>query len=412
MSTKIILKTNDKDDFVGFEYCNEIITIYYPQTLSIFNDNNHVLDCKKDKEAIRILSIFLRSFRLADSKDQINGRLPTDNDKDDVTDYPIEAYSYMISDYQRNGRYIDFETKYMRNGNGKIDWKKTFCQTPTIVNGKPHYLDAITKQREIVSSIMDDIYLFCVYESVLKYGSWFYGMNDSSIPTKTRELKPSLKELYIHTINTKLSETFNDDTINRLNSMLLIIRGANEGEGIQRMGLKSYHSVFEKLVKWGLDNIGNLGNYNPKAFWNSDSAGDDNLFPLRIDALRIENNKAYILDAKFYQTSKPGASDINKQITYGENLHANHDELVKNAPFYNEDEIYNIFIVPHLYAKQDNRLLSNSGFKSYSRWRKGNHSFENVYLWYINLTELLEKWNKNNRDDLLKAFNSMVSESN
>ena len=210
-------------------------------------------------------------------------------------------------------------------------------------------------------------------------------------------------------MNIKISETFNDDSVNRLTNMLLIVKGANEGIGIQRMGLKSYHSVFERLIRWGLDNVGNLKEYNPEAFWNSENAEDDNLSPLRMDALRIENNTAYILDAKFYQTTKPGAADINKQITYGENLYTKHSELVKKGPIYSESNIFNYFFVPHLFSKDEDTMISFSGFKSRSGWRKGTLSYESVYLLNINLTTLLEKWNKNDRDTVVNAFRDAIS---
>ena len=274
MDNQIRLQTNIKDDFVGFEYSNKGITIFYPKTFDIFgNDDSHeYLDCKTDKKAIKLLSIFVRSFRLADSKDRFNDSSPNDNDKIDVVDYPIEAYEFMIDDYQRNGRYIEFESVLMRNGNGKIDWKRTLRLNPLIVNCQPYYLETITKQKRIVSSLLNDIYMFCVYESVVKFGSWFYGMNCNSIPSKVRQIKPELKKLYVHTIQTKMNGTFNDDTINRLRNMLMVVNGAKEGNGIQRMGLKSYHSVFEKLIKWGLDNVGNLDKYNPRATWNLEEA--------------------------------------------------------------------------------------------------------------------------------------------
>ena len=410
MNTQIHLKINDKDDFVGFEYFNETITIYYPQTFDIFGtEKDHLLNYKEDKEAIRLLSVFVRSFHLADYKDRVEDKSPNENDKEKVTDYPIEAYAFIIDDYQRNGRYIEFETSFIRNGNGKIDWKKTLQQMPLIIENEPYYSNVITKQRKIVSGIMDDIYLFCAYESVLKFGSWFYGMNCNSIPTKIRQLKPDLKQLYAYTLEMKLAETFNDDTANRLKNMLMIVNGAKESYGVQRMGLKSYHSVFEKLIKWGLDNVGNLSRYNPRAVWNSEEAEDDELSPLRIDALRIENECAFILDAKFYQTTKPGAADINKQITYGENLYTNHEIIVKNGQSYEHNKIYNFFLVPCSSLEMKENIITNSGFIGKGYWRLNNHSYENVYLLNVNLIELLEKWNKNKPDSLLKEFKNIFS---
>lgn len=403
---QINLKTNEIDDFVGFEYKNGEITVCYPMTLKLFNDGNahKVLDCNKDKNAIRLLAILIRSFKLAVYKDRVNDQSPTEENKAEVIDYPIEAYDYMIQDYQRNGRYIEFEHSYSLNGNGKIDWKRTLRQTPYFVDGSPVFFDVITKQKHIISNIINDIYLFCVYESILKFGSWFYGMNSGSIPAKNRTLKPDLKKLYIHTLNAKIAETFNDDTINRLTNMLLIVEGANEADGIQRMGLKSYHSVFERLIKWGLDNVGDLSKYNPQAYWNSESAEDDNLSPLRMDALRVENNTAYILDAKFYQTSKPGSADINKQITYGDNLYTKHDEFVKKGLMYSENNIYNFFFVPQLLSNDEENMISYSGFKSKSGWRNNTLSYESIYLLNIDLTALLEKWNKNDHETVIKAF--------
>ena len=251
---------------------------------------------------------------------------------------------------------------------------------------------------------MDDIYTFCVYESVLKFGSWFYGMNCNSIPTKIKSLRPELKKLYSYTLENKLAETFNDDVVNRLKNMLMIVNGANEGEGVQRMGLKSYHSVFEKLIKWGLDNVGDLDDYNPRAEWNSEDAEDDILSPLRIDALRIEDRRAYILDAKFYQTSKPGAADINKQITYGENLYTNRDSKIEKGPIYDKDQIYNFFVLPTSQKEMGDKTIVSSNCVGKGNWRNNELSFEKIHLLYANLVAVLEQWNKNDQSKIIQEF--------
>ena len=409
MITKIYLEANPNDDFVGFEYTDEIITIYYPITLNLFNDDqtHRLLDCSKDKDAIKILSILIQSFSLADSKDLANEKSPNKNSKEKVVDYPIEAYQRMIEDYHRNGRYIEFETKYAMNGNGKIDWKKTLRQMPMIINGSSYYHNVVTKQKVIASDIMNDIYMYCVYESVFKFGSWFYGMNCNTIPTKVKQLKKDLKKLYSNTLENKLSETFDDDINNRLNDMLMIINGAKDYDGVQRMGLKTYHSVFERLIKWCFNNVDDLRVYNPRAVWNSEEA-DNTLSPLRLDALRIDNQSAYIIDAKFYQSSLPGAADINKQITYGENLYINHDVIVEKGQFYNKDAIFNCFVVPKASACMDPSHISKDDKVGKGFWRKNNHSFDTIHLLHIDLQNLLVLWSKNNRQPLIDEFKDNI----
>ena len=412
---KINLKANDSDDFVGFEYKNSNITIYYPITLNIFNNQpTKELDFDKDKEEIKLLSIFMHSFRLAVAKDRVDDQSPSDNDKSDVIDYPIEAYEYMIDDYRRNGRYIEFETKSVLNGNGIIDWKRTIRQQPLIVDDKAYYTNIVTKQKRIVSNILNDIYLFCVYDSIYKFGSWFYGMNHNSIPTKAKQLSPSIKKLYLHTLDEKIRETFNDDTLNRLQNMKMIVNGAKESSGVQRMGLKTYHSVFERLIKWGLDNVGDLKEYNPRAEWNKKeiAEGDeditDNLSPLRLDALRIEDNKAYIIDAKFYQKTKPGVADINKQITYGENLYFNASTLSRQKMPYNKENIFNVFIAPRTANYLNGNIVVDSGEVAESKWKTNNKSFESIRLFYVDLNKLLCAWYKNDKKETIFEFNELI----
>ena len=408
--TQIQLKANEVDDFVGFEYENSKITIYYPMVLKLFDDgeNHNVLNYDKDRSAIKILATFMRSFRLAANEDRVNDQSPNENDKIKVVDYPIEAYEFMIQDYQRNGRYIEFEYNYALNGNGKIDWKRTLRQMPHYVNGSPAYFDVVTKQKHMVSSIVNDIYMFCVYESIFKFGSWFYGLNHTSIPAKVKQLKPDLKRLYANVLESKLAETFNDDTANRLRNMLMIVNGAREDRGLQRMGLKSYHSVFERLIKWGLDNVGDLDLYNPRAVWEPKEENKD-ISPLRLDALRIENNTAYVIDAKFYQFTKPGAADINKQITYGENLYINQPTLSKKNREYDRDKIINIFISPKTTGSKElgDKIIADSGCFACGNWRTNGLSFEKVHLLYVGFNSLLDSWSKNNRPLLIDCFRSL-----
>lgn len=389
----------DKDDFYGFEYQNNLINIYVPVTLGLFEGQNHKLDYDKDKELIKLLALFIRSFKLSACEDLVNDKSLNSNE-DDSVEYPYEAYQFIIEDYRRNGRYIEFETKQSINGNGKIDWKRTLQKQPYISNGQPTYLELVTKQKQITENIMNDIYLLCVYESIYKFGSWFYGMNCNSIPLKNKRIKPSLKRLYIQTVKTKLLETFNDDSLKRLNNMLLILQGTNESGGIQRMGLKTYNSVFERLIKWALDNVGDLSKYNPKAEWSD----GERLSPLRLDALRIENKCACIIDAKFYQNSLPQTSDIAKQITYGENLFINScdDEFDKN-------QIFNFFIAPR--SCLNDKLLIDSGKTAKGLWRQNNHSYETVCLLYIDLKELLLSWNLNNKSGVVSDFKIIMSNS-
>ena len=404
----VYLIASQTDDFVGFEYLNNKIFIIYPFSLALFpGEACHVLDFQKDKEKIKLLSIFIRSFGLANDIDKINNQSPVDS-KLSCLDYPFEAYQYMIDDYRRYGRYIEFESKFSLNGNGNIDWKRTFKGQPMYVNGEPHYLNLITKQKVLTSNIICDIYNYCVYESVFKFGSWFYGMNCNSIPTKVKWLKPSLKKQYIKLLNDKINDTFNDDVVKRLQNMLLILKGVKENDGIQKIGLKNYHSVFEKLIKWGLNNVGDLRIFNPRAMWNSIEA-EDKLYPLRLDALRICNNVAYVIDAKFYQTSKPETSDIQKQITYGENLYNKRDYFVNFGYQYERSKIYNIFISPCSVDKMSNNVLVDSNYIATGNWRTNSFSYEKVFLFYINFKALLELWNSNSCLPLINSFESICS---
>ena len=118
------------------------------------------------------------------------------------------------------------------------------------------------------------------------------------------------KKLYLSTINTELSHTYDDTKKTRLQHMKNVITGLDE-EVVQTReivyGVDSYDYVYERMVDSMFSNITNIKDFYPTAEWDliveENPKESSKLRPDTVLEQRKDNGRKnlYILDAKYYR---------------------------------------------------------------------------------------------------------------
>ena len=206
----------------------------------------------------------------------------------------------------------------------------------------------------------------------------------------------------------ELVVSFSDYKKSLLTHMLNILTGLDDdiqNSKIYSYGTENYDVVWEKLVFEVFGNVRHIEEYYPLASWNLSklNLGNKELSPLRQDAIYADKNtgKYYILDAKYYRTSQnkdlsglPSSSDIEKQITYGQ-------ELVNNKGI-DPQNVYNALILPFNMNKNHFKLKENIEYigNANPSWVEKKYPYQNVELLFVDTRYLLNRWKKNNELDI------------
>jgi hypothetical protein len=329
------------NQFVGVKISNNKIEFHYPETYQL-SDNDDEL--RRD-----ILSV-LRTISLAKT---LTSNLSSYNSKFNNNDvFPIGAYLWIINDYLTYGRYENREKTYQHGARGKIDWRRTLRTSPAISSGNVIYTDIISEKKSQVDNLLTEIYFFCAKRSCDALG-WLYGTSFEENGVDYE--KKFNKKLYLATINTELSHTFDDIKKTRLQHMKNVITGLDDDILRTRefvYGVDSYDYVYERMVDSMFSNIDNIKEFYPTAEWDlivEDRPKDSSkLRPDTVLEQQLEDGKKnlYILDAKYYRYGTtfltkhiPETTSIQKQITYGEYV-----KMMKPGVY---EEIYSAFVMPY-----------------------------------------------------------------
>ena len=334
------------NQFVGVKIANNKIEFHYPETYQLSNNDDEL---RRD-----ILSV-LRTISLAKT---LTSNLSSYNSKFNNNDvFPIGAYLWIINDYLTYGKYEKREKTYQHGARGKIDWRRTLRTSPAISNGNVIYTDIISEKKSQVDNLLTEIYYFCAKRSCNALG-WLYGIafEENGVDYE----KKFNKKLYLATINTELSHTFDDIKKTRLQHMKNVITGLDDDVLQTReivYGVDSYDYVYERMVDSMFSNIDNIKEFYPTAEWDlvvEDKPKESSkLRPDTVLEQKLEAGKKnlYILDAKYYRYGTtfltkhiPETTSIQKQITYGEYV-----KMMKPGVY---EEIYSAFVMP--YSKKTN----------------------------------------------------------
>ncbi len=334
------------NQFVGVKISNNKIEFHYPETYQLSNNDDEL---RRD-----ILSV-LRTISLAKT---LTSNLSSYNSKFNNNDvFPIGAYLWIINDYLTYGKYENREKTYQHGARGKIDWRRTLRTNPAISGGSIIYTDIVSEKKSQVDNLLTEIYFFCAKRSCDALG-WLYGVafEENGVDYE----KKFNKKLYLATINTELSHTFDDIKKTRLQHMKNVITGLDDDILQTReivYGVDSYDYVYERMVDSMFSNIDNIKEFYPTAEWDlvvEDKPKESSkLRPDTVLEQKLEDGKKnlYILDAKYYRYGTtfltkhiPETTSIQKQITYGEYV-----KMMKPGVY---EEIYSAFVMP--YSKKTN----------------------------------------------------------
>ena len=333
------VNTNEINDrFVGIKVDWNNPLIYFPLGYELPEREN---DLKVDiKNLFNVLAIF------ADKTDRVIHM--EEVTKSQQVEFPIQAYLNVINYYfDHNGSYYsEIETTYKINNKGKINWTRTIkTQTPMVQGKSMLYLNPVVRvSTSNFNRLITKIHKYCVYESFNAIG-WLYTINKPEQPDILLD-----KKLFISTLNTKLSNTNNDNDKKLFRSMIAIINFIDEKTINKQFyyGTDKFEIIWEKLIDnfFGEDN---KKDYCPHGLWTEKQYGLNNrksVSALKPDSIMIYNGKYYVLDAKYYRYGVspewgpdvlPQSSDINKQITYGKFVKSKKGENVS---------VFNAFIMP------------------------------------------------------------------
>ena len=394
ISKQIELHETKGREFVGLMFEGNKVKVYYPVFYDLKLDSPSFRD--DVVKLIKLITITKKSLKDTDNHSQF----------DDMIDFPIDAYNFIWKEYKRHGRYFEKLNIYIENGPGKIDWKKTLRKMPDVVSDDFAYVNTINKSSRNHSTILTEIFEFCVYESVTKL-QWLFGVNQNVIQAKFKKLTESRKRLYVKTLDFELNNTFDEDKKVLLFNMKCIVNSRSSGSGkVQVYGIETFDQVFEKLVYDAFNNVPDISEFYPEAHYGSlvdqtmcIPAGKE-----REDTIYIneETNELFIIDSKYYCDSRPTISSISKQIVYAENIESRHKQLSKIKK-YDKDKIYNIFIRP---ADSNSDLISTDFSFACPDYKNGNKPYYKIYSIFVNLDKFIR--NYGNNIDYKVLFNDLV----
>ncbi len=263
-----------------------------------------------------------------------------------LTTLPLEAYQYILYDFLRHGYYVEKESSYVAARRGKISWKRTIQQErPLFQDGNPIYLNFRVKQAQMNDEhLLSHIHRYCVYQAFLRFGWLFF--HADFLPEKPS--LPFRRNLFAHTLQQALNNTFNDEKRRLLTAMLHIVQENAEMAESQHgaWGVNSFAPVWERMV----DHVfgeSDKEKYFPHATWHILRKGHFvRSSALEPDTIMRYDGKLYVLDAKYYRYGVtrnpqhlPPTSSVQKQITYGQ-------YAARIAGAQGGAGVYNAFIMP------------------------------------------------------------------
>ena len=394
---KIIPASGKLDNqFVGIRISNNQIEFHYPESYSLSTDDDEL---RKD-----IISI-LRTISLAKSKTSDLSSYNHSFYNDYV--FPLGSYLWIINDYLTYGHYINIEKEYVSDGNGRINWKRTFKSNPIISGKNIVYTNIVYEKKSQIDNILSTIYNCCVKKAVDNIG-WLYGIKYDSNGIDYDTLFSKNTKYYLNTINTELTHTNEDSKKLRLNNMKNIITGLDENViSTQEIiyGVDSYEYVFERMIDSMFSNIRNIKDFYPSGTWDLRlEHGLKDSSNLRPDTVFIKDNIVYILDAKYYRygttfsiSDIPDTTSIQKQLTYG--------EYIKKIKENEYDDVYNAFIMPYSMTNNLHSDIFNKEFEfignATAKWADSEeYKHRKIAAILIDTKYLINNWNKKDINNL------------
>ncbi|MBM6616985.1 LlaJI family restriction endonuclease [Bacillus suaedaesalsae] len=324
-----------KDSNIGIEIIKGKPRIIFPRGFE-FNQTSPSLLRKEIITLISVLEKYKKKL-LQNNIEEKNQKL-LDNFGDQ---FQFKTYLWLLRDYMEHGYFVETERFYKDAKSGKIDFARTIKKHKPYLSGKNIvYTDFVVSQKRTdVNSAINLIHRYTIEKSYNNAG-WLFG----NIQLERNIRLTFSKNEALSIINKELSSTFQDRKRNLLNNLKQFFLG-NDLEGketAKELKAKNFEHVWEEMLRVIYGNQDNEL-YNSKSTWFKPTGGkiktNANTMP---DIIYKLENKAYVLDAKYYGYwfdgyGLPGTSDINKQIGYSQ-------AIVRNG---HADEAVDAFLLPY-----------------------------------------------------------------
>lgn len=343
-----INQNGDGDRFVGVKADSNNAIIYFPMGYELPPQDDEL---RRDiKNLFQVLAAFTEKTDRVLEMDKFTAP--------QSVDFPIQAYLNVINYYlDHNGSYYtETEITYKVDKQGKTNWGRTIkTQTPMVQGKSLLYLNQVVRvSTPDLNRLITRIHRYCVYESFERIG-WLYTTNSPEKPDITFD-----KNMFLATINSKLSSTNNDNDKKLFRSMIAMIE-FRDNQTIDKQfyfGTDKFETVWERLID-KVFGVPNKDDFFPHGLWTERYGKNKGkrASALEPDTIMIYGGKYYVLDAKYYRYGilpaygpglLPQSSDINKQITYG--------QFVKNCRTPDGAEVFNAFIMPYNRVNNDFKI--------------------------------------------------------
>ncbi len=413
MKNITINRSIDENNFVGIKYDRNKINFYLPLGMEFDVQEIDGLEISKDLKLQLVM--FLKSISLVKSKD--NGKVDKGIAIGESSEVPFNSFFWIISDYLKNDLYQEIDKKYIKNGNGKINWKRTLNSDKILTDTEVVYLNPYYESRFQKNNIITELNNYCLHISYEYIGFLFGNISLPITNLKEREIAKKSK-YYINVINKELSNTFNDRKKLLLRHMkrILDMTFDDNSDNQKNYGTNKYEYVWEKMVNdvFGSKSL-DISKYFPEAYWTLlGKSREKDKSKLRPDSIYKTEDKLYILDAKYYRygvtgrtNDLPHTDSIQKQITYGDHISTNKN-LYDNI---NPNNIFNAFILP--FNKDNNNLEIDEDINYYgfaeSAWKKSNNnvSYEKIALILVDTKYLINCFYQKEKSNIEKMISSI-----
>ncbi|UUD35470.1 LlaJI family restriction endonuclease [Mycoplasmopsis caviae] len=379
------------DSFVGVKISQNDFSVHFPIGYQLPDNDDDLM--KDIKNLINILTIFNDKNEGTISKGNFN--CTTDSS------FPFQSYINVINYYLRHNAnyYNEIVPVYKIAKKGKIDFKRTIQKVNPVLNNKNIvYLDMVVRNNtQNFDNLITQINKYCVWESFNKIG-WLFSISSPVKPDISFD-----KNMFIMALKIKLNSTNKDVDKQLILSMIAMIEHiANSTNDIEMsFGTNKFEYVWEGLIDT-IFGIKNKSKYFPMGIWKDKNNNELCSSVLKPDTIMFYGNKYYVIDAKFYKygfepnqgiNSLPATTDINKQITYAQNVKSKHPN----------SEVFNAFLMP--YNSHNNIFNANEPYflvtEAKANWISNPQTYEVIKGIVVDVRYLLknyqESYNKNKK---------------
>jgi len=392
-----IIKVDKATDYVGLKIRDGQVKVYVPAFFRI----------EKDKEQLqKDLLYFVKSISIAKTLEC--EKVKSSNDKNLEEVCPVESYLWLIQDFLQNGVFYNREKQYVKDGKGRIDWKRTLRNVPIMSDGNIIYDKVVCSRMAPTNDLISQIYKICVFQSQC-YVGWLFGYK---LHLDVQQVC-SVKEM-IYEVTRQIKLTYDDLKKTRFIHMLNVLKGIAGENALSSYcvyGVENYYYAYEVMIDKVFKGVPawERANYNPVGYWKILNNAPVQSSNLRPDTIHIRDKELFIIDAKMYQygattniTDLPTTTSMQKQITYGDYVKSisKGKYNIRNAFVLPYDKTLREFVENENMIKFNDSNLAYLG-EAYVSWRdRKNEDYDYIYTFLIDFNHLLNSYASADDNDI------------